>query len=77
MKFPEDFTKSVHPVFPCAIQYKATKSNGQTISIVGGAIGLYGNGITTFEMWDFDNDSPEPCLTVDDINTYLSTIQSD
>lgn len=75
MTFPEDFKKTIHRVYPSTYQYKATKLNGQTISIVGGAPGLYGDGITTFEMWDFDEENPRGYLTIDEINDYLKTVE--
>lgn len=41
------------------------------ISIVGGALGLYGNGKTTFEMWDYNEEQPQGHLTIDEINKHL------
>jgi hypothetical protein len=42
------------------------------ISIVGGGSGLYGDGITTFEMWDTKNmPDPDGYLTAEDINQWL------
>jgi len=74
MKFPDDFKKAAHPVIPGAVQYKATKKCGTVISIIGGGVGLYGDGVTTFEMWDFSEDDPRGYMTVKDINEYLETL---
>lgn len=76
MQFPEDFKLTSHPVIPGAIQYKATKENGSIISVVGGGDDnfLHGDGVTTFEMWDFDTPEPVNYQTASDINDYLKTI---
>ena len=74
IKFPEDFTCTGHPIVPGGVQYLYTKPNGTKISIVGGAQGLYGDGINTFEMFDFDKSEPDGFLTIDEINAYLGTL---
>jgi hypothetical protein len=74
LKFPEDFTKNVHRVIPGAHQWLFEYNNGtdEMISIVGGGSGLYGDGITTFEMWDTKNmPDPDGYLTAEDINQWL------
>jgi hypothetical protein len=77
--FPKDFEERQHPLYNLgyndAKQWIYVKPNGGTISIVGGAIGLYGDGIETFEMWDMDeHDDVRGWLTKEDINEYLSTL---
>jgi hypothetical protein len=70
IKFPEDFILIPHAVIPGAKQwYYETKYS--CISIVGGASGLWGDGVNTFEMWDQRFPDPEGYLTIDDINTHL------
>lgn len=71
MEFPKDFTKKQHEVISNATQWKLEKNNKVIISIVGGGIGLYGDGINTFEMWDYREDEPRGYLTRDEINIYL------
>jgi len=74
LKFPEDFTKNKHRVVPGAHQWLFEYNNGddEWISIVGGGSGLYGDGITTFEMWDNKNmPDPDGYLTAEDINQWL------
>jgi hypothetical protein len=75
LKFPEDFTGKPHRVVPGAYQWLFEYNNDtdEMISIVGGGSGLYGDGITTFEMWDTKNmDEPEGYMTTDDINQWLN-----
>jgi hypothetical protein len=47
-----------HPNGLGGVQCKIKTDNGYTISIVGGGIGLYGDGKTTFEVaaWKSDGD---------------------
>lgn len=73
LKFPDDFTKLTHRL-PGGVQYlyKLNDEDNNMVSIVGGAIGLRGDGITTFEMWDTKNDyDVQGYLTVEEINHWL------
>ena len=70
MKFPENFTKTNHDIIPNATQWLYSKNN-IIISIIGGGIGPHGDGITTFEMWDYRDEYPKGHLTVDEINDHL------
>lgn len=80
IKFPEDFILRPHPLsemggeYINAKQWTYQKLNGTMISIVGGAPGLYGDGIETFEYWDFDDDDVMGWLSKDGINEILSNI---
>jgi len=74
LKFPDDFNKKPHPVIPGAVQYlyEPNGDYGDMISIVGGGFGLYGDGVTTFEMWDTKNDyDVQGYLTAEEINHWL------
>jgi len=73
MKFPDDFTIKPH-ILPGTTHWLITKPNGIEISVVGGGIGPHGDGVTTFEMWDFDDEEPKGYLTIEDINRHLSLI---
>ena len=42
------------------------------ISIVGGGHGLYGDGVKTFEMYDFRESDVQGYLSVDEINMHLA-----
>mgnify|MGYP003658114345 CR=1 FL=1 len=72
--FPESFKSESHEVVPGATQWIYTKPNQSKISIVGGGYGLCGDGINTFEMWDFDEDEPRGYQTKEEINEYLKSI---
>ena len=73
-KFPQDFTKEFHPLIPGAVQYKLYDTDGSRLfSVVGGGMGLYGDGVTTFEMYsDLAGDVVLTHATADEINEYLS-----
>jgi hypothetical protein len=71
MKFPEDFISKKHAVIPNAKQWVLEKDNKTVISIVGGSPSTYGNGVTTFEMYDFREGEPQGYLTKDAINKHL------
>jgi hypothetical protein len=62
IKFPESFEYKPHEVYAGG-KHWTFKNEKCEISIVGGAIGLYGNGFTTFEYWDFSKDDPEAYLS--------------
>ena len=47
-----------HFVVPEGVQSKMTFDNGGSISVVGGGVGLYGNGVTSFEA-GYTDDSGE------------------
>lgn len=70
--FPKDFLCGQHPVVPGAIQWTYPTSDGTVISIVGGGMGLYGDGIKTFEMYDFRESEPRGYLTIEEINQHLT-----
>jgi hypothetical protein len=69
--FPYDFQKRIHPVIPGAAQWVYIKDGEVQISIVGGGLGLYGDGVRTFEMFDFREDEPQSYLLEDEINEHL------
>ena len=73
LKFPDDFTKLTHRL-PGGVQYlyKLNDEDNNLVSIVGGAIGLKGDGVRTFEMWDTKNDyDVQGYLTAEEINHWL------
>lgn len=50
------------------------EDTGKTlISVIGGGLGHYGDGETTFEMWDYREDDPQGHLTAEEINEHLAT----
>jgi len=50
--------------------------NGKWYSVVGGGIGLYGDGITSFEVLGDDMDDPIGWLTIDEVEDWLLQMQS-
>lgn len=70
--FPNDFTKKSHPVIPRAVQFLPTKKQDIFISIVGGGMGLYGDGENTFEI--MIDDEVTGWLTNEEINIKLKSI---
>lgn len=76
IKFPEDFTKIPHQIIPGAYQYlyEYNDEYNNVVSIVGGGLGLWGDGVNTFEMWDTKHMyDPQGHMSIDDINQWLST----
>jgi hypothetical protein len=50
--------------------------NGKWYSVVGGGVGLYGDGVNTFEVWGDDMEDPIGYLTKDEVNDWLIEMQS-
>jgi len=50
--------------------------NGKWYSVVGGGVGLYGDGVNTFEVWGDDMDDPIGYLTKDEVEEWLLDMQS-
>jgi len=50
--------------------------NGKWYSVVGGGIGLYGDGVKTFGVWGDDMDDPIGYLTKDEVEEWLLDMQS-
>lgn len=75
MKFPDDFKKLKHRCIPGATQWTYSDSNDDMLySVVGGGIGIHGDGVKTFEMYDTSKeDVVLSFATVEDINEYLDS----
>jgi hypothetical protein len=76
LTFPESFEKKKHSVIFGATQWTYSENGAVVISVVGGGIGLYGDGINTFEMYDFRQEQPQGYLSIEEINEYLKSIIS-
>jgi hypothetical protein len=50
--------------------------NGQSISVVGGAPGLYGDGEKTFEAWASHESEPRGWLSKDEVTELMLVTQS-
>ena len=71
IKFPESFLKKPHS-FPGATQWLLRESKGRVaISVIGGVRGLYGDGVLTFEIWDFKEDDVRGYMTKEQINDHI------
>jgi hypothetical protein len=68
--FPYDFERTAHKVVPGGTQW-LWKNDDITISIVGGGQGLMGDGVVSFEMWDFREDDVRGYLNLKEINKHL------
>ena len=73
--FPYDFKRTTHRIIPGATQWlwEDDDIDDIKISIVGGGQGLMGDGVVSFEMWDFREDDVQGYLNVDEINAHLKT----
>ena len=70
--FPHSFKAAAHGVVPGATQWLLHSStHKRVVSVVGGGRGLYGDGVNTFEMWDFREEEPQQYLTREEINQHL------
>jgi hypothetical protein len=77
-QFPKDFASREHM---CKRVMGAdgthwtlrNEAGDDIVSIVGGVpeSGLYGDGVTTFEMWDFAYGEPRGGMTIPQINEHL------
>jgi hypothetical protein len=84
----KDLNFRPHGTVKGGVQCKIDTDNGYTISIVGGGLGLYGDGKTTFEVaaWKTDGDmdwvklSPYNDVlsyqTIDRVHEIISDIES-
>jgi hypothetical protein len=50
--------------------------NGHRISVVGGGIGLYGDGITTFEIWRSCDGDVKGHLTKEEVTEEMLELQN-
>lgn len=49
--------------------------NGHRISVVGGGYGLYGDGVSTFEIWRSCDEDVKGWLTKEEITKFMVDIQ--
>jgi len=69
--FPDDFQEKVHTVIPGAKQWVYPKEGEVLVSIIGGGQGIYGDGVRTFEMFDFREGDVQSHLLKDEINEHF------
>ena len=71
----KDLEFKAHPNGMGGIQAVMKFDNGHRISVVGGSDGLYGDGITTFEIWRSCDDDVKGYLTMDEVTQYMGELQ--
>jgi hypothetical protein len=59
-----------------AVQAVMEFENGHSVSVVGGGNGLYGNGVSTFEIWASWQDDVQGWLTKEEITEVMLETQS-
>jgi len=75
----EDLVFNPHPHAKGGVQAIMKFQNGHSISVVGGSNGylrLYGDGVTTFEIWTSDNNDVVGWLTPDEVTQHMLITQS-
>ena len=78
----ENLVFKKHPVVLGGVQLVLVQAtgnfpvNGKWYSVVGGGIGLHGDGVTTFEVWGDDMDYPFGYLTKDGVEEWMLDMQS-
>ena len=68
--FPQDYTRKPHPFNKKGVQFRPILKTPFFISIVGGAVGLYGDGIKTFEL--MIGDRVHGYLSIEEINEKVN-----
>jgi hypothetical protein len=71
-----DLVFKTHPNGMGGVQATMKFPNGHSISVVGGSMGLYGDGVKTFEIWTSDNDDVVGWLTPDEVTQHMLITQS-
>ena len=59
-----------------AVQSVMEFPNGHSISVVGGGVGLYGDGVSTFEVWASWEDDVRGFLTKSEVTEVMLETQS-
>jgi hypothetical protein len=76
MKTFNDLKFKPHPNGLGGIQAILEFDNGHRISVVGGAIGLYGDGVKTFEIWRSCDGDIKGHLTPEEITKEMIELQN-
>lgn len=56
-----------HTVIPGGVQARVEFPDGSSASIIGGKMGVYGDGDTTFEVWFSDEEDPRGWQTIEEL----------
>ena len=57
-----------HSFIPGAKNAALDFPNGSSVTVVGGGAGIYGDGVTTFEVWYSDEENPRGWESIENIN---------
>lgn len=71
-KFPQDFKKVKHNVIRNATRWVLHENGRIVLSVIGGGLGVMGDGVDTFEMMDFRDGEVYGHITADEINKYIT-----
>ena len=71
----EDLQFNPHGVIPGAVHAKMTFDNGHKISVVGGGMGLHGDGINYFEIWRSCDEDVKGYLTKEEVTENMIELQ--
>lgn len=71
----EDLEFKPHGMTPGAVHAKMTFENGHKISVVGGGMGLHGDGIETFEIWRSCDGDVQGYLTKEEVTENMIELQ--
>lgn len=76
-RFPDDFHSQEHPYCKECTAYRFYDFTGDNtqVLVLGGGLGVKGDGVTTYELIDYRFDGGEPMefVTAEEINRYLIT----
>jgi len=68
----DDLVFTPHTMIPGARKAFLKFPKGTTVSVIGGGMGLYGDGDTTFEVWFSDEEDPRGWVSREEINEEFS-----
>ena len=71
----EDLKFKPHPTKISGVQAIMEFENGHRISIVGGGVGIYGDGVHTFEIWRSCDDNVKGWLTPEEVTEQMISLQ--
>ena len=71
----EDLEFKPHGNIGGATHAKMTFENGHKISVVGGGMGLYGDGVNTFEIWRSCDEDIKGHLTKEEVTEQMIELQ--
>jgi hypothetical protein len=71
IKFPQDYDTRDHKYYKGSTEYLLRNDDGKPVISVVGGNGAHGDGVNTFELWDFREFKPINNLTIEQVNQYV------